>query len=110
MPQLSCSAWVSNLLILPFVVSRLGLPAFGVAGLVTACVAPAQAFSSSLALSTSRELAQRLAPDERDEARRFFAASLLLADWNRWIDRDDPLLGWPPACSACVPSWRRGCR
>ena len=35
-----------NLLILPFVVSRLGLAAFGVAGLVTACVAPALAFSN----------------------------------------------------------------
>jgi O-antigen/teichoic acid export membrane protein len=68
-----------NLLILPFVVFRLGLPAFGVAGLVTACVAPALAFSNALALSTTRELAQRLAPDERDEARRFFAAALLLA-------------------------------
>jgi O-antigen/teichoic acid export membrane protein len=68
-----------NLLILPFVVSRLGLAAFGVAGLVTACVAPALAFSSSLALSTARELAQRLAQDEREEARRFFATALLLA-------------------------------
>src|SRR4029077_6522535 len=56
-----------NLLILPFVVSRLGLAAFGVAGLVTACVAPAQAFSGSLALSTARELAQRLAPDVRED-------------------------------------------
>ena len=68
-----------NLLILPFVVFRLGLTAFGVAGLVTACVAPALAFSNSLALSTARELAQRLAPDERDDARRFFATALLLA-------------------------------
>jgi O-antigen/teichoic acid export membrane protein len=68
-----------NLLILPFVISRLGLSAFGVASLVTACVAPAQAFSSSLALSTARELAQRLAPDAREDARSFFAASLLLA-------------------------------
>jgi O-antigen/teichoic acid export membrane protein len=68
-----------NLLILPFVVFRLGLSAFGVAGLVTACVAPALAFSSALALSTTRELAQRLAPDQREDARRFFAAALLLA-------------------------------
>jgi O-antigen/teichoic acid export membrane protein len=68
-----------NLLILPFVVSRLGLAAFGIAGLVTACVTPAQAFSSSLALSTARELAQRLAPERREDARRFLAASLLLA-------------------------------
>src|SRR5438105_15557346 len=68
-----------NLLILPFVVFRLGLAAFGVAGLVTACVAPALAFSNSLALSTARELAQRLAPDQRDDARRFFATAFLLA-------------------------------
>jgi len=68
-----------NLLILPFVVFRLGLTAFGVAGLVTACVAPALAFSSVLALSTTRELAQRLAPSERDEARRLFATAMMLA-------------------------------
>src|SRR5437879_8262858 len=68
-----------NLLILPFVVFRLGLAAFGVAGLVTACVAPALAFSNALALSTARELAQRLAPDERDDARRFFATAMMLA-------------------------------
>src|SRR6202051_1580575 len=68
-----------NLLILPFVVFRLGLAAFGVAGLVTACVAPALAFSNSLALSTTRELACRLAPGEKAEARRFFATALLLA-------------------------------
>jgi O-antigen/teichoic acid export membrane protein len=68
-----------NLLILPFVVFRLGLTAFGVAGLVSACVAPALAFSSALALSTTRELAQRLAPDQRDDARRCFATALLLA-------------------------------
>src|SRR4051794_40215340 len=68
-----------NLLILPFVVFRLGISAFGVAGLVTACVAPALAFSNSLALSTARELAQRLAPDERENARRLFATALLLA-------------------------------
>src|SRR5580658_9165129 len=68
-----------NLLILPFVVFRLGLPAFGVAGLVTACVAPALAFSNALAMSTTRELAQRLAPEARDDARSFFATALLLA-------------------------------
>lgn len=67
-----------NLLVLPFVVLRLGVAAFGVAGLVTACVAPALAFSTALALSTTRELAQRLAPEERDDARRFFATALLL--------------------------------
>lgn len=68
-----------NLVILPFVVFRLGLAAFGVAGLVTACVAPALAFSNALSLSATRELAQRLAPSERDEARRFFATAVMLA-------------------------------
>ena len=68
-----------NLLILPFVLFRLGAATFGVAGLVTACIAPALAFSNALALSTTRELAQRLAPGARDDARRFFATALLLA-------------------------------
>ena len=68
-----------NLAILPFVIFRLGLAAFGVAGLVTACVAPALMFSNALGLSTARELAQRLAPSDRDEARRFFATALALA-------------------------------
>lgn len=68
-----------NLAILPFVIFRLGLAAFGVAGLVTACVAPALMFSNSLGLSTARELAQRLAPSDRDEARRFFSTALALA-------------------------------
>jgi len=68
-----------NLVVLPFVVFRLGVAAFGVAGLVTACVAPALAFSSALTLSTTRELAQRLGPSERDDARRFFATAAMLA-------------------------------
>ncbi|QPF82980.1 oligosaccharide flippase family protein [Bradyrhizobium genosp. L] len=68
-----------NLAILPFVIFRLGLAAFGVAGLVTACVAPALMFSNALGLSTARELAQRLAPSERGEARRFFATALAMA-------------------------------
>ena len=68
-----------NLIILPFVVFRLGLAAFGVAGLVTACVAPALAFSNALALSTARELARRLAPSERDDARRLFATAVMMA-------------------------------
>jgi O-antigen/teichoic acid export membrane protein len=85
---LSNSAWNAiaftvavalNLLILPFVVFRLGVAAFGVASLVTACVAPALAFSNALALSTTRELAQRLAPSQRDEAQRHFATSMMLA-------------------------------
>jgi hypothetical protein len=72
-------AVVLNLLILPFVVFRLGVAAFGVASLVTACVAPALAFSNALALSTTRELAQRLASSEREEARRLFATATMLA-------------------------------
>src|SRR4051812_34202347 len=68
-----------NLLILPFVVFRLGVAAFGVAGLVTACVAPALAFSNALALSTTRELALRLEPSERGDARCLFATAAMLA-------------------------------
>ncbi|MEH2536449.1 lipopolysaccharide biosynthesis protein [Bradyrhizobium sp. AZCC 1699] len=68
-----------NLLVLPFVVFRLGVAAFGVAGLVTACVAPALAFSNALALSTTRELALRLEPSERHDARRMFATAAVLA-------------------------------
>ena len=70
---------VLNLLVLPFVVYRLGVTAFGVAGLVTACVAPALVFSNALGLSASREFAQRLSEDQRDEARQFFSSALLLA-------------------------------
>ncbi len=70
---------VLNLLVLPFALFRLGATVFGVAGLVTACIAPALTFSNALALSTTRELAQRLAPQERDAARSFFATALLLA-------------------------------
>jgi O-antigen/teichoic acid export membrane protein len=68
-----------NLLILPFVLHQLGAAVFGVAGLVTACIAPAVTFSSALGLSTTRELAQRLVPSQRGEARSFFATALLLA-------------------------------
>lgn len=70
---------ILNLLVLPFVVVRLGVAAFGVAGLVTACVAPALVFSNALGLSASREFAQRLSEDQRDEARQFFSSALLLA-------------------------------
>jgi O-antigen/teichoic acid export membrane protein len=85
-----------NLLILPFVVFRLGLSAFGVAGLVIACVAPALAFSNALALSTTRELALRLAPEERDDARRFFASALLLAGGAGGLIAIILALGGPP--------------
>lgn len=67
------------MVILPFVLFRLGASVFGVAGLVTACIAPALAFSDALALSTTQELAQRLAPSERGDALRFFVTALLLA-------------------------------
>src|SRR3954471_8348462 len=72
-------AVVLNLAILPFVITHLGLAAFGVAGLVTACIAPALVFSNALGLSTSRELAQRLEPSDRDDARRLFATAVMLA-------------------------------
>ena len=85
-----------NLLILPFVVFRLGIAAFGVAGLVMACVAPALALSSSLALSTTRGLAQRLAPEKRDDARRFFATALLLAGGTGVVIAMILSLGGPP--------------
>ncbi|HEX4177520.1 MAG TPA: hypothetical protein VHY57_03750, partial [Rhizomicrobium sp.] len=65
--------------ILPFALFQMGASKFGVAGLVTACIAPALAFSNALALSTTRELALRLLPEQRDDARRVFATALLLA-------------------------------
>jgi O-antigen/teichoic acid export membrane protein len=68
-----------NLLILPFVVRRLGVASFGLAGLVIASIAPALIFSSSLATMATRELAQRLAPAARPEARQFFATALFLS-------------------------------
>jgi O-antigen/teichoic acid export membrane protein len=68
-----------NLLILPFILFKLGATVFGVAGLVTACIAPALTFSNTLALSTTRELARRLAPCQREDARHLFATALLLA-------------------------------
>jgi O-antigen/teichoic acid export membrane protein len=68
-----------NLLILPFILHQLGAAVFGVAGLVTACIAPAVTFSNALGLSITRELAHRLAPSQRGEARSFFATALLLA-------------------------------
>src|SRR5438270_8305246 len=68
-----------NLFILPFVLFRLGASVFGVAGLVTACIAPALVFSNALALSTAREFAHRLAVSERRDARRVFATALFLA-------------------------------
>jgi O-antigen/teichoic acid export membrane protein len=68
-----------NLLVLPFVVHHLGVVAFGMAGLVTACVSPASIFSNALGLSASREFAQRLMADQRGDARHFFASAMLLA-------------------------------
>ncbi|KRQ98356.1 lipopolysaccharide biosynthesis protein [Bradyrhizobium valentinum] len=68
-----------NLLVLPFVVYRLGVAAFGMSGLVTACVAPGLIFSNALGLSASRELAQRLSAEQRNDARHFFASAMILA-------------------------------
>jgi O-antigen/teichoic acid export membrane protein len=68
-----------NLIVLPFVVVRVGVASFGIAGLVTACIAPALIFSGSLALMITRELAQRLGSEQRSEAKRFFATALFLS-------------------------------
>ncbi|MCK1569992.1 oligosaccharide flippase family protein [Bradyrhizobium sp. 173] len=68
-----------NLAVLPFALFRLGPGSFGVAGLVTASIAPALVFSSSLALSTARELARRLAPCDLEDAQRLFATAVALA-------------------------------
>lgn len=68
-----------NLLVLPFVLRLLGVAPFGVAGLVMACIAPAMIFSGSLSLMITRELAQRLVPERRGEARDFFATALFVA-------------------------------
>ncbi|MBR0704838.1 oligosaccharide flippase family protein [Bradyrhizobium diazoefficiens] len=68
-----------NLVTLPFVIRRLGVGSFGIAGLVTACIAPALIFSSSLALMIARELAQRLVSASREEATQLFATALFLS-------------------------------
>jgi O-antigen/teichoic acid export membrane protein len=68
-----------NLLVLPFVLFRLGANTFGVASLIVACTAPALAFSNALALSATRELAGRLDLGEHDNARRIFGAALFVA-------------------------------
>jgi O-antigen/teichoic acid export membrane protein len=65
-----------NLLILPFVIRRLGVASFGIAGLVIACVAPALIFSSSLGLMITRELARRLAPEDLPAAKQLFATAM----------------------------------
>src|SRR4029077_6133792 len=74
-----------NLLILPFVLHQLGAAMFGVAGLVTVglamfvaavlvtpCIAPALTFCNAFCLANTRDLAQRLAPSRRQDARRTF--------------------------------------
>jgi O-antigen/teichoic acid export membrane protein len=68
-----------NLLILPFVIRHLGVAAFGIAGLVIACLAPGLIFSSTLALMIARELAQRLASDMVRDAKQLFATALFLS-------------------------------
>jgi len=68
-----------NILVIPFVIRQLGLSTFGVAGLVTACIAPAMIFSAPLGLSAARAFAMRLDPDRQGDARRYFASALFLA-------------------------------
>ncbi|MBV9984114.1 MAG: hypothetical protein JO365_29655, partial [Bradyrhizobium sp.] len=65
-----------NILVIPFVIRHLGLSAFGIAGLVAACIAPAMIFSAPLGLSAARAFAMRLDPDRQGEARRYFASAL----------------------------------
>lgn len=72
-------AVVLNLAIMPFVIVHIGLASFGVAGLVSACIAPALVFSNALGVSTVRELALRLEPSDREEARRLFATAVTLS-------------------------------
>lgn len=67
-----------NLLILPFVISHLGIAEFGLAGLIAACIAPALIFSNTLSQMAARELAQNLSLDMQCEARRLFATALFL--------------------------------
>jgi O-antigen/teichoic acid export membrane protein len=68
-----------NILVIPFVIHHLGVATFGIAGLVTACIAPAMIFSTPLGLSAAREFAMRLTADRQGEARRLFASALFLA-------------------------------
>lgn len=68
-----------NLLILPFVISHLGISEFGLAALIVACVAPALIFSSAFTQIVTRELAQYQEQDRQDEARRVFATALFIA-------------------------------
>ncbi|MBR1243007.1 hypothetical protein JQ620_23140 [Bradyrhizobium sp. AUGA SZCCT0274] len=68
-----------NLLILPFVVGRLGVASFGMAGLVVATIAPALIFSGSLAMMSTREFARTLATAARHETRQFFATAMFLS-------------------------------
>lgn len=68
-----------NLLILPFVISHLGISEFGLAGLIAACVAPAMIFSTALSQMTARELAQHLSSELQANARQVFATALFLA-------------------------------
>ena len=68
-----------NLLILPFVVGKLGVASFGMAGLVVATIAPALIFSGSLAMMSTREFARTLASAARHETRQFFATAQFLS-------------------------------
>ena len=97
-----------NFFILPFALLQMGAPVFGVAGLVTACIAPALAFSNALALSTTRKLAQRLMPGQRDDARRFFCHSHPAGGRGRIADCVDTFVRRAAACAARVQPGRRG--
>jgi O-antigen/teichoic acid export membrane protein len=68
-----------NLVTLPFVVAHLGITSFGIAGLVTACVAPSVVFGGTLIQMTTRELALTRAPDGHANATQLLGTALFLA-------------------------------
>ncbi len=68
-----------NFLTLPFVIKCIGVPEFGFAGLIVACVAPMLIFSNTLSQVTTRELALRLLPNSQKRAKQVFATSFFLA-------------------------------
>ena len=101
-----------NLLILPFVLFRLGAATFGVAGLVAACIAPALAFSNFDRANRRRGSWPVVCLwASAIEARRFFATALLLAAAAGLLIAMLPSR-WPAqaACPPCVQSGQGSCR
>ena len=96
-----------NLLILPFILHQLGAAVFGVAGLVTACIAPALTFSNALGLSTTRELARRLAPSQRDRGAQLFCHRVVARRRGRRGDRTFACPVGTTDCTARLQSRRQ---